>query len=306
MGSEALTYAEKKALGFGTVQERIGKDSQGNYYDCCLTLQAAVDPVVTPDGYLFSKEAILENLLQQKKIIKRKTAAWEAQQAEEQQQEAEKAAVEEQARLIAFDRQNHMGISERTANSIRSALQEEAAHMHDEKGASTVIAIHENEKRMKEMKAFWLPSMTPSAKAKVDKPDQHTLCPATGKKLRLKDLIPVRFTPVPEGESGRHMDPVTKDTFTNTSRLVVLKSTGDVVLKDTWEKCIKPDGSYQGKRIKESDVIELRTGGTGFAGRDGERLQVKKHFALGPGSGLADLRGQHQGPASRGGLVFMN
>jgi hypothetical protein len=28
MGSEALTYHEKKALGFGTVKERIGKVSQ--------------------------------------------------------------------------------------------------------------------------------------------------------------------------------------------------------------------------------------------------------------------------------------
>ena len=69
MGSEALTYHERKALGFGTVKERLGKvgplessgrlavlsveaadsvirphlqDSQGNYYDCCLTLQPAV------------------------------------------------------------------------------------------------------------------------------------------------------------------------------------------------------------------------------------------------------------------------
>lgn len=81
MGSEALTYHERKALGFGTVKERVGKvccvlaqmgcssgcrvclcsrvtsnvpvslsklwimplqDSQGNYYDCCLTLQPAV------------------------------------------------------------------------------------------------------------------------------------------------------------------------------------------------------------------------------------------------------------------------
>lgn len=41
--------------------------------------------MVTPDGYLYSREAILENLLQQKKAIKRKLAAYEAQQAEEQQ-----------------------------------------------------------------------------------------------------------------------------------------------------------------------------------------------------------------------------
>lgn len=34
----------------------------------------------TPAGVIFSKEAILENLLAQKKANKRKLAAWEAQQ----------------------------------------------------------------------------------------------------------------------------------------------------------------------------------------------------------------------------------
>ena len=144
MGVEGLTYHEKKALGFGTVQQRLGKvnkcllhdhifglcllptallhhsllkstacllkDSVGNYYDCRLTLQPAVvsqlpclqhtlplnysfdcqsvdnlqDPVCTPEGFLFSKEAIIENLVQQKKAIKRKLAAWEAQQSDDQ------------------------------------------------------------------------------------------------------------------------------------------------------------------------------------------------------------------------------
>lgn len=35
-----------------------------------------------PDGFLFSREAILENLLAQKKANKRKLAAWGAQQQE--------------------------------------------------------------------------------------------------------------------------------------------------------------------------------------------------------------------------------
>ncbi len=41
------------------------------------------DPVITPHGYIFSREAIVENLLAQKKAIKRKLAVWEAAQAEE-------------------------------------------------------------------------------------------------------------------------------------------------------------------------------------------------------------------------------
>jgi hypothetical protein len=38
------------------------------------------DPMCTPQGVLFSRQAILENLLAQKKANKRKLAAWESQQ----------------------------------------------------------------------------------------------------------------------------------------------------------------------------------------------------------------------------------
>jgi nitric oxide synthase-interacting protein len=79
------------------------------------------------------------------------------------------------------------------------------------------------------MKAFWLPSQAPEAAQLLAKPDMNTYCPASGKKLRLKDLIPVRFTRVSESDSGYAMDPVTKDNFTNASQLVLLKPTGEHV-----------------------------------------------------------------------------
>ena len=79
---------------------------------------------------------------------------------------------------------------------------------------------------LQEMKAFWVPQKAPDARINLDKPDSSTFCPASGKKLKLKDLIPVKFAHVPEGESGVHMDPITKDNFTNASALVVLKPTG--------------------------------------------------------------------------------
>jgi nitric oxide synthase-interacting protein len=306
MGSEALTYHEKKALGFGTVKERVGKDSHGNFYDCCLTLQTAVDPMVTPEGYLFSREALLENLLQQKKAIKKKQAAYEAQQAEEQQKAAEQAQIESEAKLIAFDRQNHMGISSKTAQRIQEAITAEAATMHDAKGAKAVVSIKENEEKMKQLRAFWVPSQTPQTKDLMDKPDSSTYCPASGKKLRLKDCVAVKLTRVREGESGLYMDPVTMETLTNSTRLVVIAPTGDVVSEETYKKCIKPDGEFKGKRVGPKDIIRLQGGGTGYAGRDGEKAQVKKHFSLGPGNGRADLRGQHQGPRSHFGLAFTN
>ena len=142
MGVEGLTYHEKKALGFGTVKQRLGKvlllsrmrlsiqaylqslqsiesmrllccaglcwqllrlqvdvaASCGKFACCCRVRSSSLslclhvhqhivvqDPVCTPEGFIFSKEAIIENLVQQKKAIKRKHAAWEAQQAEDQQ-----------------------------------------------------------------------------------------------------------------------------------------------------------------------------------------------------------------------------
>lgn len=80
---------------------------------------------------------------------------------------------------------------------------------------------------------------------------------------------------------------------------------GDVVLQETWEKCIRPDGHYQGKAVGPEDVLELQRGGTGFAEHDKE-LQTKKRFLLGPGSGLADRRGQNASAPSKFGLRFNN
>lgn len=54
-------------------------------------------------------------------------------------------------------------------------------------------------------------------------------------------------------------------------------------------------------------MIELKTGGTGFAARDGERGQGSKYAQVGLGSGRQQLRGQQGlGANSLGGLVFNN
>jgi hypothetical protein len=74
--------------------------------------------------------------------------------------------------------------------------------------------------------AFWLPSQQSESKDLMQKPDSSTYCPASGKKLRLKDCVAVKFTRVREGEGGMYMDPVTLETFTNASKLVVIVPTG--------------------------------------------------------------------------------
>lgn len=78
------------------------------------------------------------------------------------------------------------------------------------------------------------------------------------------------------------------------------------MLKQTYKKMVQPEGMYNGTAVKESDVIELQKGGTGFAAHDGAATEAKKFYQLGPGSGRADLRGQHTAARSLGGLVFNN
>ena len=43
------------------------------------------DPVITPDGYIFDREAILEYMVAQKKMIAKKTKEWEKQNAAEEE-----------------------------------------------------------------------------------------------------------------------------------------------------------------------------------------------------------------------------
>ena len=248
MGAEGLRYHERRQLGFGTVRARLGKDSHGDFHDCRLTNAPAVDPVVTPDGYLFGREAILEYILERKRELRKELEAWEAQEAgreRERQEAAERARPE--------------GPSLKTA--------------------------------------YWLPSQAPEAAGFVKKPKMDVLCPNSSKKLRMKDLVPVKFTRLPGGPEGRfaYMDPVTKQTLTNKDSLVVLKPTGDVMRLETYRKVVKPDGAYGGKRVREKDVIGL-VKLTGFAGNDKDKASAGAHFSLG-------LNQRHHGGGSKFGLT---
>jgi hypothetical protein len=51
--------------------------------------------------------------------IKKRMAAWEAEQQTRAKRQADAEAVAKSAALIAFDRANHMGISEKTAEAIK-------------------------------------------------------------------------------------------------------------------------------------------------------------------------------------------
>jgi nitric oxide synthase-interacting protein len=304
MGSENLTYMEKKALGFGTVKERLGKETVKDFDACALGLTHAIDPLVTPEGVLYDKEHIFSCLLHQKKDIARRTRAYEDQASRDEEKAAEEARKKRIEEVDRFERVNNGGVGK---SSAPVSLAGAEADVGDGTGVTGDEGIdeEERERRKKELPAYWLPSKTPTAEVRVgDKPDTETKCPTTMKRLRLKDLLPVKWTRVPTGadvDGERYMCPVTRKTFTNTTKIVVLRPSGVAVSEDAYEQVIKKDGAWDGVKVK--GVVKLQRGGCGFAG-SGTQVESKKQFSLVAGSGLADSRGQHRGATSKFGLRF--
>ncbi|XP_015598345.1 nitric oxide synthase-interacting protein homolog [Cephus cinctus] len=256
------TYHEKKkdatASGYGTNSQRVGKDSVKDFDCCCLTLQPCRIPVVTKDGYLFDKEAILEYILTKKKEYTRKLKEYEKQKQKEKEQSQEKTANEELEKLQNFLK------GEKNIVSRKSS---------DEAGSS--ISNMSNG-RDKVLPSFWIPAKTPQAKeVTLQKPDKTIYCPVSGKVLKLKDLIPVKFTEVKDPDDkkslivkqARYMCPITHDILSNSVPCAVLKPTGDVVTMECVEKIIKKDwiNPLDSTKLTEADIIPLQRGGTGYA-----------------------------------------
>lgn len=102
------TYHERQKdaeqSGFGSKNVRLGKDSVKEFDCCSLTLQPCRDPVVTLDGYLYDKEAILECLLHQKREIARKMKAFEKQKKKTEREEHELRLAFEKSKVDSFEK----------------------------------------------------------------------------------------------------------------------------------------------------------------------------------------------------------
>jgi nitric oxide synthase-interacting protein len=324
MGSEALTYAERRSLGYGTAHERLAKESLGNFGDCQLTLQPAIQPVCTPWGVVFSKEAILEYLLYQKKNLKLRMKVREELYTIERAEAAERLVHEGQIKLSEFEQQNSLGTSDEMVKAATVKVAEETKRLKQQILISGGLNSKVNRMRVKDMKAFWGTDTTPLARPTPsilqERLKESDTCPVTGKKLRLRDLIPMNLTKASSDPTANYMDAITGDVFSNRSRLVCLRPTGAVMLFKTYKRLVEPVGTYDGhkvsqvkryetnthvSRIDKKDVIHLQSGGTGYVAHDGEAIRASRYTLLGLGAGMTDLRGQHSGSGTKSGLVLL-
>ncbi|KAL6197526.1 hypothetical protein ACLB2K_033134 [Fragaria x ananassa] len=285
-----FTYDEKRKLGYGTQRERLGRDSIKPFDACCLCLKPFIDPMSCQKGHVFCKECILECLLSQKKGIHRKQVAHNSQQKQEKEDEEERLRQQKARELESFDQQNHGAVphyNDRNQDQDKGGFH----------GANSVKVTSYEEEALRTMKAFWLPSATPEAPVKVAAPPECTTCPEGSEKLKLKSLFPVHFTEdINDEKKSTPLDktyicPSCKVTLTNTLSLVALSSCGHVFCKKCADKFIPVDKVCLvcNKGCKERTMVNLKKGGTGFAGHDDD-LEAKDFKHLGSGSGLGLVR----------------
>lgn len=262
------TYHERKkdtaASGYGSQKLRFGKDSVKDFDCCCLTLQPCKNPVLTPQGYLYDKEAILEYILHQKREVARKIKEFEKQKHKLETEQKELAEAEQESKKRKFVQQETNPISSKHAADKSADASVAGPSLSNMNGA-----------RNKALPSFWIPSLTPAAApTKVEKPDEKVRCPMSGQVLKLKDLIDVHFTPINDRDnktslikkSARYVCPVTNDVLGNSIPCAVLKTSGSVVTMECVEKIIKKDmmDPISGKKLAEKDIIPLQRGATGF------------------------------------------
>ncbi|EHB05657.1 Nitric oxide synthase-interacting protein [Heterocephalus glaber] len=286
------TYHEKKkdtalspaASGYGTQNIRLSRDAVKDFDCCCLSLQPCHDPVVTPDGYLYEREAILEYILHQKREIARQMKAYEKQRGarREEQKQLHRAAAQDQVRGFL---EKEAAIVSRPLNPFEAKVAE-GPGSDDAKPGPSAGAPGKAKEKDKELPSFWIPSLTPEAKAtKLEKPSRTVACPMSGKPLRMADLTPVRFTLLDDSvdrvglitRSERYVCAVTRDSLSNATPCAVLRPSGAVVTLECVEKLIRKDmvDPVNGDKLTERDIIVLQRGGTGFAG-SGVKLQAEK------------------------------
>ncbi|CAI5448826.1 unnamed protein product [Caenorhabditis angaria] len=272
---------DAKASGYGTLHARLGADSIKEFHCCSLTLQPCRQPVITPNGFIYDREAILENILAQKKMFAKKLKEYEKQCAEEKADQDRETVTE------AMSKKNKFSIIESTpsrtgAQALSAQIAEKAQKRPGGVISSEIAAkvkAHGEEGHMSNMlgekstslPSFWIPELNPTAApTKLEKPSSKVLCPVSGKPLKLKDLMNVDFTPMPGTENlaqKKYICAVTRDELTNTTKCAYLKKSKAVVKFEVVSKLIKDDGvdPISGDPITEDDIIELQRGGTGYS-----------------------------------------
>ncbi|KAJ7603144.1 hypothetical protein DFH06DRAFT_1022582 [Mycena polygramma] len=237
--SSIFSYAEyrKASAEYGQKKKRLGNESMRRFDACSLCLQTAREPVCCKDGHLFCKECAVNDLLSQKKDLKRQKEKAE-QIRKEIESEVERAKAAARERVLQDFERGQLGLASTSSSSSTAAAPSSEtslagtkrpfstafafspSHVSDlvaqaEDTAARAIAKEQAEAAKGVLPDFWLPSLTPTfggvaardvlaAGGKSGELKIGAVCRGGGERhsFALKDLMPVKFTYHTTGKDG--------------------------------------------------------------------------------------------------------
>lgn len=208
-------------------------------------------------------------------MIKKRLKDYEKQKSKDARDLADLAKAEKEAQIAEFSKKEDAIISKPVDPFNQASTSEESESVSNLAGA-----------RAKALPSFWIPSLTPAAaphaadQGLTKKPDEKVRCPLSGKPLKIKELVPIHFTPAnKDGSKSLHVDvskdaryvcAVTNDVLGNSVPCAALKPSGCVVTMECVDKLLRKDNPMldpiNGKPLADSDIIQLQRGASGFAG----------------------------------------
>lgn len=267
------TYAERVEAGFAlTRSEKLDTSSQLPFGYCCLALKPAKEPMATPYGHIFDREFILEHLVTQKKELLEKRADYEAQEKKKALQRKQDDDEETAKKLQEFDNQ------EKGAGALKEVSL-----------TTSRTEFADKDKRKERDHNFWVCCDAPEAKpTDLQKESTTTKCPISGKKLRMKDLIPIDFEIADQklldtgGGRGMYCCALTKKPITH-QKVVLIKPSGQVILESCVKDCVLPSMTcpVTSKKLQKSDIVPLVAGFTGFSAHNEVVATVFKQMRSG-------------------------
>lgn len=223
-------------IGIGSKHQRLGADSQLPFGYCALSSYPAEDPVVSPSGHIYSREAILEYLLSKSKEVKKAWKEYEEQQnrarseMERQMNDVRDAEVSDfrtniedvlttgqkrslhQTGSISSDSKAEVGGDDRT---VSSGLTSSTLATEQQKKRQKLFDETDRNTRLERLKSVspWVPQFTPSAeRAILAEPPKRPPSPFSGAPLRTKDLISIDLVREdnPDDSTVRFICPVSR------------------------------------------------------------------------------------------------
>jgi len=255
-----FTYHERQKLKYGTISERLGKDSMKEYDACSLCYHGVKEPLSCKKGHIFCKECIYEYLLNQKSEISKQLQLYEEQERRLQEQKELEELKKKEKEIIQFDK------------SVLSVIPTKIE----------TSTTNESEETKKPSLPFWVPTGKDAEPSLIKKPILDIRCPE-GKEphnIKLKKLIKLSFTPNTSEDTSlgnRFQCPTCRKTLSKGMKTIALSKCGHVCCAPCFEKTKSSGVCFLcGEKFKDKDVIKIQSGGTGYAANSGDNLIAKK------------------------------